>query len=426
MSNNVRVLAGRKLNVLERGIVTSSSEDPLFPRPLIYDGRPSRPFRFSKGDANDHVTVDTCLTLDPGFESWLDINTPEKWTKVLTGGASVTRNSIVPDTGTYCCQLASPAINPGTAIVMQTIQVRAGETFYPVARAKAAPGGTFLYLYCRNRQTGRWLTTAGAWSATEQPWFSISLTTSYQTAASSARTVEGMDVCMTDLVDLELSARVVGGGGGDIEVYLDNYRLLPEIDFLSLHGHNIDASISVELRSSNDPTFASSTLRATLTKRVPAFYGILGSPVTSDQHWRVLFSGTNLTPISLGELVLGKALTLARRPDYGWEIKQIDPDVATETPTGEVYSYPQAKWARRVLGMQYKFFSSAEMEEQLREVFQRCRGRRHPLVIVPDDTRPEVLHGRIDRSWAAKRRLVNVYDDTSLVVSESPFEVATL
>jgi len=425
---SIRVLAGQKFNLIERGIVTVSSEDALFPRPLLYDGRPSRPFRFAAAGADDHVTIDTCLTQDPGFESWVDASSPAKWTKTLTGSGAVDREATIIDTGTYACKLSASS-SVGLAMVEQLVEARAGDDLYVVARGRAETALDTLELYVGNQKTGKWL-TSGGWVSSFVPFIATGAT-SYQTLALAFQ-VESMDECLTDLVPLRLIARhlqdPVSYPGA---VYVDNFRLLPAIDFASIHGANIDRAVDVELRSSSDPTFASSTLRATLTKRIPAFYGLLGSPISADQHWRFLFGGggisaINSAPISLGEVVLGRALTLARRPDYGWEIKQLEADVATETPTGEVYSYAQAKWARRVLGMQFRFFSAADMEEQLREVFQRCRGRRYPLVIVPDDTRPEVLHGRIDRSWAAKRRLVNAYDDTSLVVSESPFEVATL
>ena len=424
---SIRVLAGRKFNPLERGIVTVSSEDALFPRSLLYDGRPSRPFRFAAAGTNDHVTVDTCLTQDPGFESWVDATTPEKWTKSISGTGSVDREATIVDSGTYACKLAV-STDVGLAMVEQFVWARAGEDLYVSARGRAA-GVTLLQLYVGNVRTGKWLTSGSGWGNTFLP-FATTLATSFQTLALAFQ-VEGMDACLEDVVPLRLIARFANPANSPEAAYVDNFRLLPAIDFASIHGHNIDRAVDVELRSSSDPTFASSTLRATLTKRIPAFYGLLGSPVSTDQHWRFLFGGggisaINSVPISLGEVVLGRALTLARRPDYGWEIKRLRPDVATETPTGEVYSSRQSKWSRRVLGMQFKFFATTEMEQQAEEVFERCEGRGQPLVIVPDDTRPEVLHGRIDRSWAAKRRLVNAYDDTSLIVSESPFEVATL
>src|SRR3972149_6179277 len=109
----IKVLAGPKVNILERGLVTSSSENALFPRPLLYDGRPSRPFRFAAAAANDHVTVDTCLTQDPGFESWIDATTPEKWVKTTSGGGSVNREATVIDTGISSCKVSSTGAGAG-------------------------------------------------------------------------------------------------------------------------------------------------------------------------------------------------------------------------------------------------------------------------------------------------------------------------
>ncbi len=421
----LRVLAGQKHNVLERGTVTVSSSNALYPPSWLWDGRPSNDCRFAAAGLNDHITVDTCLTQDPGFESWLDFTTPEKWTPTTTGGAAVERAPVpAPDSGTYACKLSSPAINPGNAQVEQVREARAGETLYALARARTDfPPGEFIHLYCQNQKTKRWLQPGAVWAASELPFLSQALGSTYQTLAAPI-VVEGMDVCLTDLVPLRFIAKYEGQAydGG---VLIDNFQVLPAIDLASIHGHNLDASIAVELRSTNDPAWATSTLRATLATRVPAFYGLLGSPVWTDRYWRVLFAGTNLAPIEIGECVLGLSRALTRRPNYGHELKDLYPDVATETPAGELYVAPLSRWPRRVWASQFRFDSEASAQEQLREVYRRCQGRRFPLVVVPDDAKPEVLLGRIDRSWKARRVLLNVYDATDLIVTESPFAVAT-
>jgi hypothetical protein len=153
---------------------------------------------------------------------------------------------------------------------------------------------------------------------------------------------------------------------------------------------------------------------------IPAAYKHLAALVYR-RYSRLKFVGAPLSPIQLGEAVIGQAFTAARNPHFGYEIGHLQDDIASETPGGEIYSVAQSRYDRRTFGLMRDHRTLAQFQEARDEIFRRSKGRVHPLVIVPDSTLDDVIHGRRSRNFRVLRSFLTQYSDEDLTVAESPF-----
>jgi len=127
--------------------------------------------------------------------------------------------------------------------------------------------------------TGRYLQPGGAsWGAAaalfqRQPasWASNNV----------ACTVEDHVVTRRGLVELWLELLVSGAGSA----WADAVSVIPAVNFTSVHGHNLDALVTSELRSSSGAFASVDTLERTLQARPMAFYQRLDE--TFRRYWRL-------------------------------------------------------------------------------------------------------------------------------------------
>ncbi|NIO41042.1 MAG: hypothetical protein GTO41_13240, partial [Burkholderiales bacterium] len=169
------------------------------------------------------------------------------------------------------------------------------------------------------------------------------------------------------------------------------------VDFCSIHYHNIDTGVTAIRLYSKTSAFASATdgtLEATFTKATPTFYTHLTSPVNR-RYWKVSFIGTNGSPIELGEIVLGEASVFTNNQRPQWETQYRRRQIRNTTRAGEVHVYNITDQEERIVQLTYRPDSSAAFEEVRDDIYQGTNGGATPFVIVPDGDREEVIHGRI-------------------------------
>jgi hypothetical protein len=196
-----------------------------------------------------------------------------------------------------------------------------------------------------------------------------------------------------------------------------------DVDFCSIHGHNIDSGITaIQLRSSTDNFSASDDLEATMTKATPTFYEKL-SAASNRRYWRVKFVGTNTAAaIELGEVVLGEVTAFTRNQREGFDIQYRRRQIRNTTRAGELHVYSITDYEERIVQLQYKPNSAAAFEQVRDSIYQATDGGETPLVFVPDGDREEVIFGRINNTWDTQRLFPALWSH-QLIIAESPMGV---
>jgi hypothetical protein len=402
-----RVLAGQYLNWLGRALsVTVSNEDSVFTKGGMYDGRPSQFFRFGSAAADRTVTADLQLLANGDFET----GTLTSWTEVLTGTGSSGVESVNVHGGAKALKVNGGAA--GTGMRYQDVTVRAGETLTAGVWLRG-DGTRTVYARILNLQTGKYLTSGGAWS-TVAAW--ASRTTASYADTSLTFTVEPMSTVLQPTCTLRF--QVIADGNGD--VYADDVALYPgALDWLSIHGHNLDPSIVLTLEWSDDNSAWTSAGTATIAQ--PTFYLRLSSGL-SHRYWRVKATGTNTAAIYYGELVLGQSLALATQPRHpslsAWKLREEQPQVRSETLVGVPWVHNLTTEAVRTRVLPFRDIADASLQEARDEIYRRCGYGKHPIVLCPDDSKPEVIFGHVVPSREQSSFQATAHDRDLTVVEE--------
>ena len=404
------ILAGRFSNslALARSVV-ATSEDANFPVSNLGTGEPWEPFIFGSAVTDGTITADISTVLDGGFESGVDGSAIDS--------AANTPWVISVGTPTYSTDQAfagtrSALLNSAGEEFYQDIDAVAGKQ-YRIEGAIWGDGTNAVELRLQNRSTGRWLTSGGLWQSSPTAWAT-------RTVASFAN--QTLSFTVEDIghgnVKLRYFARKVAGTDPG---YVDEMVLHPFVNFISIHGHNINDIIATELRYSTDNFSASDNLRATLTKRRGRFYGSVAETVA--RYWRLKFVGTNTEAISIGEWVLGEALaTLSGgpAPRIPYNLDHQMPQVVAET-SGRVTHRTNLS-TEDLYRITLDFEHVTGNYEQLRDRLLRAANWSEPVVIVPDPARYEVIHGRPPSVAQVTRQFLTRYE-YQLVFDEDPFEM---
>lgn len=411
---DILVLAGERYNVLQTGTVTVSTEDPLYPGSRLYDGRPIQPFK-TTGTTDETIDVDGNRVVNGNFDSW-SAGAPTGWTV----GGTVTEETVAVRSG------SAVRINGGGAsYVLQRVTCRSGEQINIDGwrRILAAGQGQFK-AYLLNRATNHYWDGA-TWATPFAPFVSDSTNTSY-TQHSSTVTVEGYSTVLADTCPIDLILLNDDPTATDY-VYVDDWFIWPSIDFCAVFGHNLGSGTGIELlRGSSSPASTSETL---LTVKPTSFYVKLGTTRTT-RYYRLRFvNPSNVEAFVLGEVVLGKVATLTRRmTDEGYTIQDEFDTIAAVSETGDHMAVSRSNGPRKNLSMEFRFTGTSadtDLDQQREELFERSQGDARSVVIVPDSARPDVVMGKIDRSFGVRRFLSDYYTGRTLVVNGLPFPLLT-
>lgn len=215
----------------------------------------------------------------------------------------------------------------------------------------------------------------------------------------------------------DLAFRFLAGPDKEIDVDLSAAMA---VDFLSVHGHNLDpAAVTVELRSSRDNFGVDDQIEAVATIGQPSFAAVLPMPVTR-RFWRVRFEGENPEAIALGEVVLGCSRRLIRAPEYPLSVEAREATERDETASGEVYVQLLSTQPCRTVSIEYWLASEEAHDESRDELFGKG-GDGTPLVILPNDLDPRlVVYGRISAAWDAPLKVKDRWF-AKYVVTEDAF-----
>lgn len=396
------VLTGELLNVLQLGGTPDPAANSNFPVAKLIDDDPGTIFRFGSITAAPSVTYSVDRLLGFGDMEAMPASGPlPTWTDISTGGGSLAR-SATAHAGSFGAEFTAGAGTAGMSA--PPVTARSGQRMRVESwlRGDVADDGV-MGLRIRNLQTGNYLTSAGAWSATPQN-LAAGVTDSY-VAHDLSFTVESYSVCRSDTVQLEL--QLINAVAGSV-TYADDVILIPAVTFASVHGHNIDPSCGLTLRSSTDNFSSSDDLVATFTVKQPSFYTTFAEVFR--RYWRFAFTGTQSDrsgPTFIGEWVLGEHLTLSKGPAYPMQLPHSDPQIRIAKRVGAPTTYQLSQFNQRTFPVSFRAENMTQRLEILQEVFERSRGGK-PLVVVPHhtDSFTEVLYGKLapglPHSWETR------------------------
>lgn len=412
-----QVLAGLRANILERenvGIVVSS-ENTLFRKERLTDHRPSQEFRFDAAAADDAITVDANQVGNGNLQSWIDANTPNDFSAIVSGSGAVTQTDI--GGGDFVARLTNGA--SGNAEIVQDLVFPSGERIRALWGSRTTNVDSPAEVEVYNRITGKYLTSDGVtWSSTQQNFKTYAGLT--QTDQVEEFTLEGPLETLSHEVTIQIRFHMDGAAASRTNDW-DDVFLFPFVNYASVHGHNILPRVTVELRSSTDNFSGSDVLQATFELAKPTFFATITTAVAF-RYWRILFSGTNDDPIRVGQSAIGQARQLDRNPfQRGFQVNELQPQRTAETVhSGEQWRTNLTDLHQRMIRLRFRWCDTAL--DQLRdEIMLRTRRGLDPMFIVADDSKKLLAtHARVANEFQYRRVALDV-EEGDLIITESPF-----
>ncbi len=174
---------------------------------------------------------------------------------------------------------------------------------------------------------------------------------------------------------------------------------------VSIHGHNIDSGVTaIQLRASTDNFSGSDDLVGTFTKRDPAFYLVCSG---SYRYWRIKFVGTNTGgPIEIGELFFADTATLSLDPRHHMEMTELRRQIRNRTRGGEMSVVNLSDFKEKDVRFYFRG-SFTELEDIRDSLWDATEHGANACVIVPNDSRPEVIFGHLRQELGITR----IYSD---------------
>lgn len=409
-------LAGRAFNLMGRGTLYSSDQNAYYPRENVANNDPSVPFKFGSIQADGWHKVDLNHVTNGDMETFTG-STPTGWTASNTGSGTTSQDTSVggPHSGLAGLRCTTTPAG-GSAGPIVAFTARSGEEWRVGVWMFPVTGTARLRVY--NATTGKYLTAAGAWTTVASD-----CATETNPAYAEKKvdfTIEDYSTCRSDTVTLLVRCYV---SGVSQDALFDDVTAFPGVNFFSLHGHNIEANCALSWYYSDDDSAYTSVRRETPAQ--PSFYGVL-SATAFHQWWKFEQSGTPYAAAgSWGELVLGQAQTLttdAQHPaQNAWTWGATRPQVVNVTPTGRRYVSNRTMHRQRVLRMPYFQKSDASYTQFRDEIMGRCDDGAYPVVVVPDNSKGDVLFAQIPAESEDRQDALTTAHKTELMLMEMPF-----
>ena len=405
-------LAGLAANAcIQAWSVTVTNEHALadFQKAKLQNGRPWEPFISGATVANWEAVFDTNMITDADFELNAAAAAPggdwvvESGTPVITTAQS--------HTGTKSLEF-----NAASEVAYQDRVCVPGNT-YRFEIALYGDGTNTIEVELIDLRTGKYKTNVSdsSWATTATSLFTKT-TTGF---ANNTRTLVIESAPDGNLGATTLRARIKKVGTGT--AYADLALLYMKVDFASLHDFNYHDQIDVEVRSSNNNFGGDDDDEGSLPVRRMRTYLAFTPTSATPKRWRKFrFNGTPFDPIRLGQPFMGERKVF-NSALYGASFSRVMPQTGIQTDVVRVPTN-QAQDARYAYELQYR-----HTETQLRQVVEQLRNASghggEPVVLVPEITKYEVIHGRVaaEHSWQRPSQL----HEHTLTIEEDPFVVMT-
>lgn len=183
-----------------------------------------------------------------------------------------------------------------------------------------------------------------------------------------------------------------------------------EIDFWAIHDLRIESSTLAQVRvwwSGGE----SHVFVPTLDQQVSELRGMWGSfpaatlPALATVEIELTFA--SITRFHLGEVSLGKALRLPY--DYRASTRTDEPLVVVNGDARIMVAR-----ARRVMDLDYP----PSLSDDLAAIVEACGGSLHPVVVVPAEDLPDVIHGHL-APGVQRAEDLRIHTPSGIVITES-------
>jgi hypothetical protein len=399
-------------NFLYLATRTFSSENAQLTWANAVDGDPGTAGMFNTAGADLFVKGDLCSNAN--LDTWSG-GLPTGYTDISTGTGDVVEE------GTTTVSGKSALITGGASGVgglRRIYVVRSGTTVKFSIRLRNDTSGT-IDVQIRNLDTGYYLSPGAEWQASQVYFVEDDTTGSFSTRTVTF-TMQPFSFTNKDAVTLEV--RVTKDS--DDDGFVDNWLVVPGVNFWSIHGHNATAGnglAGVAVTYSDDDSSYTGTAGSDPDFNQPSTYQILNA-TQYRQFWKFTYTGTPTsgTNVYYGELILGQIETASMAPRYGHEVAYNRRQVRNVSRGGNVRVHNSSLFEERVIKMSFGLKGDAELLEMRDQWHRRSDFGRHPMILVPLDTEDIVIHGRVADA-VALRRLFMGFREGEVMVAESPF-----
>lgn len=382
-------------NLLRRpsAVVTATSSHVSFPLTQIYDDDPSTVHRFAS-DASplDYLADIGQVPTNGGFETAFVGGLPAAdWSK--SAGATLVRNTTSPRTGAACLEVQGGSANYS----IFKFTVRPGEQFRLTVYSRNGGSGASKAIL-RNLYTGYELWGNGNWIPPNNNEFHGNGTAAYVSTPTPLNVTTESPVGGPPTMTLQLELY-----GNDLSNPLyDDVEILFGANAVAVFGHNHggitdDSSLSPGPILSWSDNGSAYTVAKYLAATRPVYYGILSS-VLYHRYWRLRLNPLRAfgdTPWT-GELWLGNLVAATKGPAMGWKLRARYLQQRTAGLGGvtrQVFSL--GEFEQHEIELPFNLESATQLLELYAGMFQATRGGAEPLVVVPNDSYPFALHGRL-------------------------------
>jgi hypothetical protein len=425
--------SGEGLNLLARAAAVRTpgaaggTIDPNYPLANLYNGRPSTYMRYSTPAANEYVIFDLNLLQGGDAEVALDAS----WvTYSDTGTPTIAQDSTAPYAGTYSHRIQL-VVGAGDHYAGTTRQVkfRAGEKLRIYHSGKVTTG-TSVMVIVQNNETGKYLTSAGAWQTaaaqvglhTTGAWTDSYATFTMPTVEEGGGLWQTLrvyfqgNVTAGTTIDVRAEAKIVPGWDTVVLLGHTNTPVLPvRLGYAALSGDDPrdayagEAYVSdwVKTTGGADQVFAADEydLSALWNKAATTRY----------ERWIAVYLNAAATygaTSAVGELILCQAETLARTPRLQVsDSYEATGQIRQESGAGDPWTYNRTPVPRHKITLRYQTADSPEMpgpsadERAIRRMFSgRTHGGLWPVLVIPygsHDSRA-VIYGQTQSVFAVE------------------------
>lgn len=394
----------------------SPAASSIYPPENLYDGEAEFPARHGSLAADSYVQVDADALRGSGnMDSWSGGLPGSQWTKTGT----VVEDSVIYQAGKSSAKLSIGSLE-------SILECSPGEVLGLDGYLRG-DGANAIAMNVKNLQTGKELNAAGAWVSSAN---CVEVGAAAWTPFSFAPTVESFATHRNDIVQMRVRFSNAAGNG-----WVDEVTAIPAVDWVSIHGHNLDPLNAVKLRSAPDAAFTAATDRATLTVRPRSFFAWLSAPVVA-RYWRapqlVATQNSALSgPPYYGETILGQSLALAGGVDFPVTIAYERAQARPRTGSGREGAYPLSSDVVRTLTLKATYGPRADWDQAYQEVMERTEHGLYPCVMAydvgagADGDSDLVIFGRLAPTLSVQRGGL-VQRATTFTLQEFPFPPQSL
>ena len=413
MSNVCRVLyvtgpvyndIARSWAVIANGLGGSSK----YPLSNICDGDTTNPGMFSDASANPVIPIDKNLiangdmTLNDGSGNltWWDVSGTVAYnaTDGPTGGPAAVftgGGSLLSDAGDgtihfrpgETCDIEAQLYGDGTNPMLVTVQNALDLTYL--------------------NSSGVWQTAAAnVFSQTAATWASFTLQFSLPSYVAEAWPILGY-------LPLIITVHTVGDGRAT------NVFCWPYTNLASFHFYDQQPQLSVLLQRGGTGYTPSYSTYATLAPVRPAFFWVTPSGLLNDRWLQIKLAGTPSIAPWFGEIVLSQYREAVTAFNFGGTVTRLLDQVRSMPAFGAQRARAVAELERRTWKAKFSDLSQAGLDDHIENLMRQSGYGQYPVVWIPQDDAPIVLHAQLPESteptWIAWNRY-----DRELVLVEDP------